>query len=214
MKVIDLTHTIWEGMPVYPGTEEPRLTLANTYEQDGFQETLLCMTSHTGTHMDPPFHLFSDRTTLDSFGAEQFVGRAVVIDCRELRAGERIPLSLVKKNPLAGQAEFLLFCTGWDRYWGEKEYFGEYPCIDREVAQYLLDSGKKGIGLDTIGLDPIRDVNLTLHKQLLSQGEIVIIENLTNLDRVGEGLFTLCALPLKYRQADGAPVRAVAILEK
>ncbi len=26
MKVIDLTHTISEAMPVYPGTEKPKLT--------------------------------------------------------------------------------------------------------------------------------------------------------------------------------------------
>lgn len=54
MKIIDLTHTIAENMPVYPGTEGPKLTTANTYETDGFKETLLKMYSHTGTHMDPP----------------------------------------------------------------------------------------------------------------------------------------------------------------
>lgn len=57
MKVIDLTHTISETMPVYPGTEQPRLTPANSYEKDGFKETLLSMYSHTGTHVDPPAHL-------------------------------------------------------------------------------------------------------------------------------------------------------------
>ena len=39
MKVIDLTHTISEVMPVYPGTEPPKLETANTYEKDGFRET-------------------------------------------------------------------------------------------------------------------------------------------------------------------------------
>ena len=53
MKIVDLTHTIAENMPVYPGTEGPKLTTANTYETDGFKETLLKMYSHTGTHMDP-----------------------------------------------------------------------------------------------------------------------------------------------------------------
>ena len=54
MKVIDLTHVIAADMPVYPGTEPPRLESANTYEANGFKETLLTMYSHTGTHMDPP----------------------------------------------------------------------------------------------------------------------------------------------------------------
>ena len=92
MKVIDLTHTISETMPVYPGTEQPRLTPANSYEKDGFKETLLSMYSHTGTHVDPPAHLFAGRTTLDAFPVSQFVGRAVVINCRHLKEGEAITM--------------------------------------------------------------------------------------------------------------------------
>ena len=71
MKVIDLTHTIREDMPVYPGTETPGLSPASSYEKDGFKETLLHMYSHTGTHMDPPAHLYEGRTTLDQFPADQ-----------------------------------------------------------------------------------------------------------------------------------------------
>ena len=67
MKVYDLTHTISAEMPVYPGTEPPVLTTANTYEKDMFKETLLSMFSHTGTHIDPPAHIFEGRTTLTSF---------------------------------------------------------------------------------------------------------------------------------------------------
>ena len=50
MKVIDLTHTIRENMPVYPGTEPPKLSPTSSYESDGFKETLLQMYTHTGTH--------------------------------------------------------------------------------------------------------------------------------------------------------------------
>ena len=66
MRVLDLTHTIAENMPVYPGTETPIFAGANTYEKDGFKETKLTMYTHTGTHMDPPAHLFADRATLDA----------------------------------------------------------------------------------------------------------------------------------------------------
>ena len=92
MKVIDLTHKIQEDMPVYPGTETPKLIPANSYEVDGFKETLMQMYSHTGTHMDPPAHLFADRTTLDQFPASQFIGKALVIDCRSLQEGQAITM--------------------------------------------------------------------------------------------------------------------------
>ena len=72
MTVIDLTHTIREDMPVYPGTEPPRLTTACTVSQCGYRETLLHMYSHTGTHMDAPAHMM-DAPTLDSFGPDRFV---------------------------------------------------------------------------------------------------------------------------------------------
>ena len=213
MKIIDLTQTISETMPVYPGTEQPKLTVANTIEKDGFRETLISFYSHTGTHMDAPFHIYADRTSLDALPAEQFVGKALVIDCCDVGEGGEIGMEYIDKT-LADEADFLLFHTGWDKYWGQKKYFGAYPVVSMEVCQYLLDSGKKGVGFDVIGIDPVSDGNLTRHKMLLSQRDIVIIENLTNLDKVGSGLFTFVALPLKYKDADGAPIRAVAIIEE
>lgn len=214
MKIIDLTHTISENMAVYPGTDKPKLELATTYEKDGFKETKLTMFSHTGTHMDAPAHLFSNRTVLNCLPVEQFVGIGLVIDCSELKEGQRITIDFIKKvQKKADAAEFLLFYTGWDKYFGMESYFGEYPFITEEVADYLIQSQKKGVGLDTIGLDPISDENLTLHKKLFENTEIVVIENLVKLGEIGSDLFTFCALPLKFKDSDGAPIRAIAILE-
>ena len=214
MKIIDLTHTISQNMPVYPGTESPKLEVANTYEQHGFKETLLTMFSHTGTHMDAPAHLFAHRTNLDIFPPEQFVGRGLVIDCSDLQEGQRITMKYIDNvKEKANQAQFLLFHTGWDKQWGTNSYFGDYPYITEEVAEYIICSKKKGIGLDLIGLDPIWDENLTMHQKLFAETDIVIIENLTRLEEIGNELFIFCALPLKYENSDGAPVRAIAILE-
>ncbi|MBQ9985183.1 MAG: cyclase family protein [Oscillospiraceae bacterium] len=215
MKVFDLTQRISEGMPVYPGTEEAKLLPANTYEKDGFRETLLSMTTHTGTHMDPPAHLFPELKTLDSFDAEHFVGRGAVIDCRELGRGGIITMEHINRERAAcDEADFILFCTGWSRYWCSPEYFGEYPVIDAEVADYIIKTGKKGIGFDTIGLDPISDANLTLHKRILGENRTVIIENLTNLEKLIGKSFTLCAFPLNIENADGSPIRAMAMCEE
>lgn len=213
MKVIDLTHTISENMPVYPGTEEPKLEVANTYEKDGFKETLLTMFSHTGTHMDPPAHLFAQRTTLDSLPIDQFIGKGLVIDCSDLQEGQRITMKYIEcVQEKADQAEFILFHTGWDDRWGTSSYFGEYPYITEEVAEYLIHSKKKGVGLDVIGIDPISDEKLTIHRKLFAKNDIVVIENLACLGKIGNELFTFCALPIKYKNSDGAPIRAIAVL--
>lgn len=214
MRLIDLTHPITVGMPVFPGSEGPRVEPVAHYEREGFRETLLTFSSHTGTHMDAPSHLYRGGVSLDRFPVSQFVGSAVVIDCSELCEGQAITMVHVeRRREAAERAEFLLFRTGWDRHWGEEAYFGDYPCIGLEVADYILQSGKKGIGLDTMGLDPIADTHLTRHKKLLREGALIVIENLRNLDALGDGLFTLCALPLLYGDADGAPVRAIAIMD-
>ena len=190
MKVIDLTHTIMENMPVYPGTDPPILEPGSTYEKDGFKETKITMFTHTGTHMDPPAHLYPGRTTLDSFPADQFIGKALVIDCRDLEEGDAITMRQIEPyGEKAEQAEFLLFDLGWDKRWGTDAYFGDYPCLDDAVMDYILAGSYKGIGFDVIGLDPIADENLTRHKKLFREKDIVNIENLCNLDQCGDDLF-------------------------
>lgn len=211
MKVIDLTHVITPDMPVYPGTEKPKLIPANTYEANGFRETLLHMYSHTGTHMDPPAHLFPGRTTLDQFPPDQFIGKALVIDCTGLSEGQAITMDLVKAaGDQAEAADFLLFYLGWDRRWGTEAYFGDYPCLDDEVLDYVIRGRYKGIGLDVIGLDPIADGNLPRHKKLFRERDIVNIENLNNLGLCGRDLFWFSCFPLRIENSDGSPVRAIA----
>jgi len=215
MHIVDLTHVIAPDMPVYPGTELPQLLPASTYEKDGFRETLLHMFSHTGTHMDAPAHLLDGHITLDAMDAAAFCGSAVVVDCTHLQSGDRITMDLVERvRPAADAADFLLFHTGWDRFWGKPEYFGDYPFMTMDVADYIIHTHKKGVGLDVIGIDPIPDANLTIHRRLFGAADLVIIENLCHLDRLGSGVVQFAALPMKYTNADGAPVRAIAAVEE
>jgi len=212
MKAIDLTQLISETMPVYPGTETPRLIPASSYEADHFKETVLHMYSHTGTHMDPPAHIIPGRTTLDAMPIDAFVGSALVIDCRDIPQNGTVTLERIKSyGSDADEAEFLLFNYGWDRYWGRTEYFEGYPCLGDDAVEYVISSGKKGVGFDAISADPV--ASLKIHGRLFEKNEIVIIENLTNLDKIPGGLFTLFALPLRWENADGSPIRAVAYVK-
>lgn len=214
MKVIDLTHTIREHMPVFPGTDPPKLIPASSYENDGFKETLLQIYTHTGTHMDPPAHIFADKKTLDQFPVSQFIGKALVIDCRNLKVGEAISMNCIRKyGEKARRADFLLFHLGWDKRWGTDDYFGDYPCLDESVLDYIISGNYKGIGFDVIGLDPVNDVNLIRHKKLFENTQIVNIENLKNLELCGSDLFWFSCFPLKLEDCDGSPVRAVAWFE-
>lgn len=137
MKVIDLTHTISEDMPVFPGSETPKLTTKNTYEKDGFKETLLQMYSHVGTHMDPPAHIFANQKTLDQFSPEQFIGKALVVDCRDLKEGQVIAMDKINIDK-AKLADFLLFNLGWDKHFKDETYFNDFPYNSRKLQRHWL----------------------------------------------------------------------------
>ena len=211
MKMLDLTHCITPEMPVYPGTEPPRLTAACTMEKDGFRETLLEMYSHTGTHMDAPAHMLPNGRTLDDFPAETFAGRGFVLDCRE---AAEITLPMLRRQEEAlRETEFLLFCTGWDRYWGQPRYYEGFPCLTAEAAEYVASLGLKGVGEDSISLDPCDTEDYPNHMILLGAG-LVNTENLTGLEALVGKTFTFLTLPLKWEHADGSSCRAMAMLRE
>ena len=208
MKVYDLTHTIKNDMPVYPGTEQPQLTTACTIEEAGYRETLLHMFSHTGTHMDAPAHMLLDGAVLDSYDADKFTGTAVVVDCR----GEAdISLPLLKRYDLDG-VDFVLFCTGWDKKWGSPEYYEGFPCLTADAAAYLATLPLKGVGEDSISLDPGGSVDFPNHLTLL-RADFVNTENLAGLDALIGRRFTFVTLPLKFENSDGCSCRAIAMEE-
>lgn len=208
MSVLDLTHTISGEMPVYPGTEKPVLTTACTIETAGYRETLLHMYSHTGTHMDAPAHMIARGRTLDSYGVEKFVGPGFVLDCRRR---QEIPLALLRAHEEdIRRAEFLLFCTGWDRLWGKDGYYENFPCLTAEAARFVASLPLKGVGEDSISLDPCDSADFPNHMALLG-ADFVNTENLTGIDALIGKRFTFLTMPLKFENADGCSCRAAAI---
>ncbi|MCL2073481.1 MAG: cyclase family protein [Marinilabiliaceae bacterium] len=219
-RIIDLTHTISERMPMYPGTEAPKLNVAFPHAEYGFMETQLTLFSHTGTHIDAPLHLFENGFSLDDYHIEQFVGKALVIDCRKVAKGKQITMQLLEdKRKDLYAADFILFNTGHSALWGKQEYFCNFPTLSSYVVDWINMRKLKGIGIDAPSFDPIttEDLNtaateLKIHCKILKTNYTIFLENLCNLEKVGNKLFTLCALPLKIEKADGAPARVVAIV--
>lgn len=217
-KIIDLTHRIEEDMPVFPGTEKPILKEVIIVDKFEFREKKLTMFSHTGTHMDAPYHLLKEGETLDQIPAQRFVGSITLIDLSEHvkdyknKSSYQVPVELLKtyKESLV-QSEFLLLKTDWNEKWGTKDYFESFPAITKEAAQFLVKCGIKGYGVDAISVDLMETNSYEVHNCLLGSG-LILIENLTNLDKIKTG-DTLIVLPLKIKDSDGSPVRAIIIKE-
>lgn len=212
-RVVDLTHPIAAGMPFYPGTESPSVASAFTVADHGFAELRLTLLTHTGTHLDTPAHMLAGGPDLDAYPADRFVGPAAVVDARGLDDGVIRRDLLVAHAPAIARAAFVLLHTGWSDRWGQETYFSGYPVLDREAAGWLADhAGLRGVGVDAVSFDASGSVDYPVHRVLLGRG-LVLIENLTNLAALGGRQALLCCLPLKVAQGDGAPVRAVALLD-
>ena len=211
MPIIDLSHSISENMPVYPGTAPPVIHTGCSIAEEGFLEKKITMFSHTGTHMDAPAHLIENAQTLDCLPVEHFYGKAFILR-RDEGQGQEIALDelLPRMASLAG-VDFILIQTGWSRYWGSNRYFSGYPVLTQEAAAFLSDLPLKGLGIDTISVDTIDSKLYPVHMALLEK-DIVIIENLTNLQSIPGDICTFSCFPLKLAEADGSPVRAVALL--
>jgi arylformamidase len=211
MRVIDLSQVIEENMPVYPGTAQPVLDAACTVESCGFYERRLVVWSHTGTHMDAPAHILADGAMLDQMPAQSFVGRGCVVDTREF-AGQEVSLEYLKEHgEIIKQADFMLLRTGWDAHWGKDAYYSGYAVLSNQAAKWLAGLGLKGMGMDCISPDGPEPTDYQVHKTLFAAG-MVMIENLCKLDQLPQAGFWFSCLPLKLKDADGSPLRAVAMI--
>ena len=211
--LIDMTHTIAQEIPVFPGTPVPALAPACTLTRNGFRETLLTLSSHTGTHMDAPAHLLRDGRTLDQMPMSQFSGRATVLDVSQ--EGPVITEAFLRSNYDAIHcADFILFYTGWEERWGREDFLEDtFPVPDEEAARYLVSRGLKGVGTDAISIDRMSDSHLPIHRILLKDS-VLSIENLCLKKVRGRKDFLFFALPMKFEDTDGAPIRAFAELRE
>ncbi|MDY0110065.1 MAG: cyclase family protein [Candidatus Krumholzibacteria bacterium] len=209
--VIDLSHSLAPGMPCYPGTEPPTFTPAFSLAEHGFVERRLTLLTHTGTHVDTPAHMLPDGKDLDAYPATYFVGRAVVLDVSAAPAG-RISDTMLRPHArrLSG-CDYLLLYTSWSDRWGEATYVEGYPALTPDAARWLCDRDLRGVGIDAVSIDPAGAAAYEVHRILLERG-LLIVENLTNLGTLRGREFLFACLPLKIAGADGAPVRAVALV--
>jgi len=214
----DLTHPVETDMPAYPGDPPVAVEPHATVESDGYRVSTVAFGTHAGTHVDAPSHTEPDGKTINEFPLESFVFDAALVDCGELDLRTAIgPADLP-----APDVELLVLRTGWADRWGDPSYF-DHPYLSEAAADYCAERGYH-VGIDAASVDPSpADAGVTgtdgaaepdgvpAHHALLG-AERLIVENLTNLTELPER-FELRAYPVRVADADGSPVRAVAVVE-
>ncbi len=210
--VHDLTALLETHMPVWPTSPLPVFEPVGLLPRDGYSIERISCTSHTGTHLDAPYHFLEEGLTVDRIPPDRLVGSAIVLDLREALRGTTIDRELLQHRwPRSLHPEIVLLETGWSRERAPtRKYLYDFPGLTPEAAAWVADQGIHGIGTDTLGIDPFDNTQYEAHKVLLKRG-IWILEAMDHLDTLREGTeYTLVAAPLKLAGGSGAMARVLA----
>lgn len=212
-RVHDLTATLETHMAVWPTAPLPVIAPVGVIARDGYAvERIDCLT-HTGTHMDAPFHFLEDGATVDRIPPEHLVGSAALLDVRKDLDGTLIRARTLEHHwPKGSKPEIVLIETGWSHDRAHtRHYLYDFPGLEVPAAEFLVRQGIRGVGIDTLGIDAFANSKFESHKVLLGHG-IWLLEALDHLDELREGQnYLLVAAPLKIRGGSGAMSRVFAI---
>ncbi|MDO6657760.1 cyclase family protein [Anaerobacillus sp. 1_MG-2023] len=209
-KIIDLSIPVNNDTPVFPGDPKPNIYPVAEHDKDGYQVTQMNIGTHTGTHLDAPFHFQKDGDPIDQSSLMKVMGPGHVIDVTGKEPGEQITL-----NDVAHQIDSIvpgtiaLFHTGWSKHLRTQTYFN-YPYLSVEIINTLLEKGVTTFFVDALNVDQPGGSTFPVHEAITSNNGI-IGENLCNLDQIDFENPLIIALPLKLEGLDGSPVRAVAV---
>ncbi len=212
MKLIDLTLTISESIPSFPGSPKPQFILWSDLNDDGYNLELLFLSSHTGTHLDAPYHFVKNGLKINQIPLERLIGQAIIIKLTKTKNATITKLDITlfeKKNGKISNFSSVFFFTGWQKNLKKDNYFTENPGLTISAAKYLASKKINLVGIDSPSIDLGKDTSFSVH-HILSKNDILIIENLANLNKISSKEFNFTILPLKLKNATGSPVRAVA----
>jgi arylformamidase len=204
--IYDVTVPITNSMPVWPGDPAVQLTAKSHLSSDkthNIRLTAIEMGSHTGTHIDAPFHMMDDGKRLHEFPLSTLTGKATVFEIPRVRSLGRAQLERLDWTGV----ERVLFKTENSKHWGDAQFFEDFVYLEPDGAEFVAEQGVRLVGIDYLSIDKFNSESHPSHFVLLTRN-ILILEGL-NLNAVAAGEYTLVALPLHLWNADGAPTRVI-----
>lgn len=203
-------------MTCYPGDPTFQSKLYSSLA-DGCNVHSMTLGSHTGTHVDAPYHFFSDGKKIDELPLSAFIGTALVINMTSKTAREPIVWEdLASFSNAMSSDVILLLHTGWSKHWNTPRYL-DHPFLTPHCAEQVVAKGVRVLGVDTLSPDETRvdgtegKYGFGVHEAILGNGGI-IAENLTNLAAVAAADATISLIPLNIAGCDGSPIRAFATI--
>jgi arylformamidase len=210
MLIYDISLPISESLVVWPGDPPIRITQPSHLDRgDMATVSRLDIGAHTGTHVDAPVHFFQGGGSVDSFNLDLLVGPARVVHALE---ADVLSAGVLEALAIPPGTERVLFRTRNSERWaqGEEEFWTDYVGITDDGAQWLIEQGVRLVGIDYLSVAPFDEL-VAPHRTLLGAG-LIVVEGL-DLSGVAAGVYQLVCLPLKVVGGDGAPARAILMVE-
>jgi len=212
VKPIDLTLLISTNLPSFPGSPKPQFISWSNLKDDGYNLELLFLSTHTGTHLDAPYHFVKNGLKINQIPLDRLIGKAILIKIKKTKNNAITKSDIIlfeRKNGKISNKSSIFFFTGWQKNLQKKNYFTENPGLDISAAKYIASKKTNLVGIDSPSIDLGNDESFNVH-HIFSKNNILIVENLTNLKKISSKEFNFTILPLKLKDATGSPVRAIA----
>lgn len=215
LKFIDLTLPVSEKIPTFPGSPQPIFIQWENIKDDGYNLELLFLSSHTGTHLDAPYHFLEKGKKIHEISLKRLIINAILIKIRKRRDQAITKTDIQKFENKYGKIpneSTIVFWTGWQKMIKNDSYFVNNPGLSVTAAKYLISKKTNLVGIDSPSIDLGKEKRFLIH-HLFAKNDVLIVENLANLDKIKSWKFQLAVLPMKLENATGAPVRAVGIID-
>ena len=210
----DLSFDIETGMPTCgtPWHQSVEVSPVGRLDDVGRNTHRIVLGSHSGTHLDAPYHFIESGITVEKLDVNLMWGLATAVDLRSKGAGSTVTLDDVRKIDVK---ERLIFVFGWYHNWKTEDYYRKFPYFETDAVDYLIDNGMRVMALDTPSPDDggfikeNRGIDSPNHVLLL-KNKVLVIEYLNNTDfLLGGREYEYVALPLKVKGSDGCPARVL-----
>lgn len=207
MEVFDVTLGLREDMPTYAGEPGPSLESLRSIEGgDHSNVTALSLGSHTGTHVDAPYHFVDGGSTIDALAPDVLVGPALVV---EHTGADHVTAADLEAFEVPVGCRRLLVKTANGRLWEDDVFHEDFLALAPDAGEWLVARGIELVGIDYLSIERFRAEGHPVHAALLGGG-VVVVEGL-DLRAAEPGEYLLVCAPLKVVGADGAPARVFLV---
>lgn len=204
-RLIDVSLTIYPGMCQWVGEEIVATEALSSTPADVANVTRLVLTSHTGTHVDPPRHFVHGGATVDQIPLERWIGPCWVADLTD--AAPEVTAADLDAAVVPAGVERLILKTRNSALWrAAPDVFDDrFVGLSLDGAAWVVQRGIRLVGIDYLSIGPFHTTGTETHLMLL-ENDVIVVEGL-DLNEVEPGAWELLCLPLKLLDGDGAPSR-------